>query len=137
MKAITLPDSAATWPIGLPFVEQCSRVLICEGPPDLLAVATVVRLEHPHELSDTALLAKTGISKIPKEVLHRFKGKHIRYFAHNDAAGLKAASEIEAQLGPIAGDFSYWVSKISGEDFNDHASRQWRDNQPITDTKMA
>lgn len=137
MKSITLAGSAGKWPIGLPSLEHCSRVLICEGPPDLLAVTTVVCIEHPHDLSDTALLAKTGISKIPQELLDLFIGKRVRYFAHNDTAGLKAATEIATQLGPITSHFDHWVSEIPGEDFNDYASRLWKLNQPITDTQMA
>jgi hypothetical protein len=45
-KALTLSGSAGKWPIGLPFVKRCSQVLICEGPPDLIAVATAGAKPH-------------------------------------------------------------------------------------------
>lgn len=136
-KALTLKGSAANWPIGLPFVKHCSHVLICEGPPDLIAVATAASIQHNCDLSDIALVAKTGIAKIPEDLTHHFEGKRIRYFAHNDTAGLRAARAIEAQLKPSAAHFDYWVSEVQGEDFNDYASRLWGLGKTVEGTKTA
>jgi hypothetical protein len=137
VKARTLPGGGGSWPIGLPFVSPCSKVLICEGPPDLLAVATVVCREHPEDLSDTAFLAITGTPRIPKELIPHFSGKRIRYFAHHDTAGIGAAKRIQDALSPVASNFDFWISDMEGEDFNDYASRRWRQGCLIEETKMA
>ena len=136
-KALTLSGSAAKWPIGLPAIAHCSKVLITEGPADLLAVTTAALTEYGGDLRDVALVAKTELGGIPETLLERFKGKQIRYFAHHDEAGLRAATRLEKQLKPIAGHFDLWMSPIPKEDFNDYASRIWSSGQQVVATKMA
>ncbi len=127
MKAKTLPGSDTSWPIGAADIDGRNIVFICEGPPDLLAVATAAYMERDGGmLDDIAFIAMTGSSSlICKEALEYMRDKECRFFIHNDPSGCKAACNWYRQLDGIAGNLSCWTSELEGEDFNDFAARHW------------
>ncbi len=126
-KAYTLPGSYASWPIGASTIEDCDTVLLTEGLPDLLAVATAAWSELDGQGFDRiGLCCMVGGSlSIAEEALPLFKGKQVKVFVHNDEAGRQAFDRWWHQLKPFASHLSGWISEREGEDFNDWASRKW------------
>lgn len=131
-KAITLPGSVCSLPIGLPHVAQARVILLCEGGPDLLAAHHFIFAESRE--ADTCAVGMLGAShNLAEAVLPAFAGKRVRVFPHDDApgpngrkAGLEAARRWTRALQPFASKVD-WLTfdgyrKANGEpvaDFND------------------
>lgn len=97
LKALTLRNSKASWPIGIKAVLPHQSIALVEGGPDLLAALTLARAEKVDHL--VAPVAMLGAShNIPDNALPFFKGKRVRIFPHLDDAGRKAAVVWERQL---------------------------------------
>lgn len=132
-KANTHTGSDASWPVGLEDARNREAIMICEGGPDMLAVATAAVLERTPDLLDKiGFVCMTGATqKIAEDALESFKDKHCRVFAHHDAIGLRGADSWSVQLLPYASDLSTWISEKEYEDFNDWASRYWSQNRVL------
>ena len=98
-KAITLPGSWASWPIGCDLGEY-ARIILTEGGPDLLAALHFIVLSG--RATDCCPVAMLGATqKIHPEALPYFAGKRVRIAAHADQAGRKAARTWAEQLATV------------------------------------
>jgi len=87
-KAKTLPGSEAAWPIGLADAKDRETILMTEGAPDLLAVATAAWLEWDGKVDSIGFACMIGASlSIPPDALALMDGKRIRIYGHADSAG--------------------------------------------------
>lgn len=97
LKAITLRDSRASWPVGIMAVQPHQSIALVEGGPDLLAALSLAWAEGVEQLvAPVAMLGATH--SIPENALPLFKGKQVRIFPHLDDAGQKAAPRWEQQI---------------------------------------
>lgn len=97
LKALTLRDSRASWPIGIMAVQAHQSIALVEGGPDLLAALSLAWAEGSEQL--VAPVAMLGAAhSIPDDALSLFRGKRVRIFPHLDEAGQKAAPRWEQQL---------------------------------------
>lgn len=126
VKALTLPNACASWPIGTEDARTRETVLLCEGGPDLLAAATVAFWEADGQTDGIGFAAMLGASQgIAEAALASFAGKRVRIFAHADTAGLKAAGRWAKQLRAAGATVDAWRSDLEGEDLNDWTARTW------------
>ena len=96
-KAWTLPDSQASWPIGLKESLPYPIVLLVEGGPDLLAASHFIWCESRDK--ETAVVAMLGASqRLKGDALTVLAGKRIRIFSHNDRSGIAATKRWAKQL---------------------------------------
>ena len=96
-KAWTLPNSHASWPIGLEESLHYLIVLLVEGGPDLLAAAHFAWCEDRDK--ETAIVAMLGAAqKLKSDALTTLAGKRIRIFSHNDRSGIAATKRWAKQL---------------------------------------
>ena len=103
VKALTLRDSRASWPIGIMAVQPSQSIALVEGGPDLLAALSLAWAEEVEQL--VAPVAILGASNsIPKEALALFRGKRVRIFPHLDESGQLAAPRWEIQLAGAGAD---------------------------------
>ena len=100
-KALTLPGSTASWPIGLNEIESYSNVMLCEGGPDLLAAHHFIVIEG-QEWNCGAVALLGASQRLQESVLPKFSGKHVRIFPHVDKAGKQAAIRWAKALIPVA-----------------------------------
>lgn len=122
-KAKTMPGSEASWPIGLADAKDRETILLVEGAPDLLAVATAAWLEFDGQIDGMGFAAMIGASlSIPEDALRLMRGKRIRIFGHADDAGRTAARRWFEQLIPFAAALDYWEPDTPGTDLNDFIS---------------
>lgn len=100
-KALTLPGSHASRPLGARVAAPFPIVLFCEGGPDLLAAHAVIVAEGREV--DTAAVAMLGASfTIPETELPLFAGKRVRFFTHADAPGRASVQRWARQLACVA-----------------------------------
>lgn len=91
IKALTLPGSVATWPLGLAETQNYPCVVIVEGGPDFLAAHGCMFVE---DRTDTAAVAVLGaMHRPPLSVWAALAHKRVRVFCHSDDAGMKAAHD--------------------------------------------
>ena len=103
VKALTLRDSMASWPIGITDVQPHQSIALVEGGPDLLAALSLAWEEEVDEY--VAPVAMLGAAhKIPDDALPYFGGKRVRIFPHLDVAGRTAAAVWERQLRRAGAD---------------------------------
>ena len=103
MKALTLKNSKASWPIGITAARPHQSIALVEGGPDLLAALSLAWEEELDEF--VAPVAMLGAAhKIPDNALPYFKGKRVRIYPHLDDAGRKAAVVWERQLRRAGAD---------------------------------
>ncbi len=122
VKALNLPGSKASWPVGIYEAKNFPRLALCEGGPDLLAAFHLV-IEHGR-LSDCAPVTMLGASlPIHLDALPLFAGKRVRIFAHADNAGNNAAIRWASQLAGVSADV---------DAFSFHGLTQL-DGQPVKD----
>ena len=96
-KALTLPGSQASWPIGLREAEQFPVILLVEGGPDLLAAAHFIYCEGREK--DATSVAMLGAShKLNSDALLSLCSKRVRIFCHNDSSGKAATTRWGNQL---------------------------------------
>ena len=97
-KALTLPGSIASWPIGMAALNDNHRsVLLTEGGPDFLAAHHFVDCEGRQ--NDAGAVGILGAScNIPTDVLTGFEGRWVRIAQHSDPAGKQAAIRWARQL---------------------------------------
>lgn len=120
-KAKTLAGAEASWPIGLADARNRETILLTEGGPDLLAVATAAWLETDGSLQSFGFCFMAGAGlKIPPEAVEAMAGKRIRLYGQPDEAGRAAARRWFAQLKPFAAALDYWEPDTPGMDINDY-----------------
>ena len=96
-KAHTLRGSCQSWPLGLLEAAQQPFLAIVEGSPDLLAALHFALCEQAADR--VGVVAMLGASNsFPDDTLHHFKNKRVRFFVHDDPAGMAAAARWEKQL---------------------------------------
>lgn len=130
-KAKTLPGSQAAWPCGIEDAKEREIVLLCEGGPDAVALATVLFWERTENARDFGICAMLGASLgVHPDALPLFRGKRVRIFAHRDEArdnaGFRAAGRWAKQLreaGALHVDI--WHSDAQDEDLNNYVTRTW------------
>ena len=99
-KAMTLPNSWATWPLGSPDIKtRC--VLVTEGGPDFL---TAIDLIDAYELSSqtTAVGVLGAAMPIHPKAIPFFRGKIVHIAQHDDEAGEKMVARWVDDLAGIA-----------------------------------
>ena len=102
-KAHTLKGSCQSWPLGLLEADEMPFLALVEGGPDLLAAFHFAHAEGNADL--LGVVAMLGASNsIPEDALSHFKNKRVRIFPHDDAAGLKAATNWTRQLQSVGAD---------------------------------
>jgi hypothetical protein len=90
-KAITLPGSRASMPIGLGEARDFPAVAVCEGGPDLLAAHGCILTEGR---KDVAVVAILGAGHRPSVATwSALAGKRVRIYCHCDTHGMKAGQE--------------------------------------------
>jgi len=100
LKALSLPGSKASHPIGITESLSYPNILMVEGGPDILAAAALICLGARQQ--DSSVVGILGVGhRIPNELLHQFETKRVRIFAHNDTAGLQAATRWKCQLQKV------------------------------------
>ena len=100
-KALTLPGSRASWPVGLGEAESFRNVMLVEGGPDLLAAHHFITVEEK-DFTCCAVAMLGSSQRIPESCLPLFAGKHVRIFPHVDTSGQKAAAQWAKALTPVA-----------------------------------
>ncbi|MDA0349557.1 MAG: CHC2 zinc finger domain-containing protein [Verrucomicrobia bacterium] len=128
-KAKSLPGSNASWPIGADDIKDKEIVFLTEGPPDLLAAATVAWWEtNSRDFERLGFCSMTGARQtISRDALPLFEGKTVRILIDNDPGGLEGASKWWKQLDPYAVQLEAWMSDREGEDLNDYVRRCWEE----------
>ena len=124
-KALTLPGSFASLPVGLPMVTDFQNILLVEGTGDLLAAFHFIYCEDRE--GDCHAVAMLGAPhRIMESALPLFAGKTVRVFPHADGEGRQAAARWTLALLPhVASMDGFDVSgchRITGEavkDLND------------------
>lgn len=100
-KALTLPGSRASRPVGARTAAHFPVILFCEGGPDLLAAHHFIAIEDRE--GDAAAVAMLGGSlAIPEEDLTLFAGKRVRFITHADSAGRTSVNRWAKQLAGVA-----------------------------------
>ncbi|MGE9296661.1 MAG: hypothetical protein ACQKBV_10270 [Puniceicoccales bacterium] len=128
VKAKTLPGSTASWPVGAATITpDTNTVYLCEGGPDLIALATAIWMENDGQLpADASFVAMLGAGQqIHSQALSLFAGKRVRIFSHADDAGRNSVNRWGWQLANVVDEIDYWHSDIEGEDLNDYIARHW------------
>jgi len=99
-KAWTLPNSEASWPIGLNESLPYPTVLFVEGGPDLLAAAHFAWCEDREK--EAAFVAMLGAGhRLKQEALIALAGKTIRIFSHADKSGYSSTKRWADQLRSV------------------------------------
>lgn len=97
VKAWTLANSQAAWPVGIEEAATFPVIALCEGGPDLLAACQfILAEERSADVAPVAMLG--GCAKIHADSLPFFSGKRIQIFAHVDGTGSTAANRWAEQL---------------------------------------
>ncbi|MFO1498502.1 MAG: hypothetical protein U1G07_08945 [Verrucomicrobiota bacterium] len=112
-KALTLPGSIASLPLGTPEAEQFANLLLVEGGPDLLAGLHFLVCECRQR--DATVVCMLGASqRIAESAVPAFHGKTVRIFPHIDSsqAGRIGAAHWVRAIKPVA-------RKVDGFDFTD------------------
>jgi len=102
VKAVTLPGSACSWPVGLAGLNpEHAVVLLAEGGPDLLAAfGFIVREGREHDAHAVGMLGAS--SRVHPTLLPRFDGKTVLVCGQNDTPGRDAAEAWAGQIAPFA-----------------------------------
>ena len=102
-KAWTLPDSQASWPIGLKESLPYPIVLLVEGGPDLLAAAHFIYCENREK--EAAFVVMLGASqRLKSDALTALSGKRVRIFSHDDKSGYSSTQRWANQLRNVEAD---------------------------------
>ena len=102
-KSHSLKGSEKNWPVGLAEAVDYPAVALVEGVPDFLVAHDVViweqgTREHPQNVKCAPVAMLSASPAIHADALPFFKGKHVRIFAHAEAAGLAGAEKWKRQL---------------------------------------
>lgn len=109
-KALTLPGSIASLPLGLPQAGPFANLMLVEGGPDLLAAFHFIACEsRQHDCTAICMLGAS--QRIAESALPVFADKWVRIFRHTDQSGCIAAAHWTRALLPV-------VRKIDGFDFS-------------------
>jgi hypothetical protein len=97
IKARTLVDSQAAWPVGIGEAANSPVIAIAEGGPDLLAISAFLFAEQRQQnCAPVAMLG--GCARIHSDALPMFARKRVRIFPHVDDTGDGAAKRWAEQL---------------------------------------
>lgn len=129
-KSHSLKGSEKSWPVGLAEAVDYPAVALVEGVPDFLVAHDVViweqgTREHPQNVKCAPVAMLSASPAIHADALPFFKGKHVRIFAHAEAAGLAGAEKWRRQLlsagvsDCILFDFSAYHEPATGTIPND------------------
>jgi hypothetical protein len=127
VKAWTLFNSQAAWPVGLGEAREFASIALCEGGPDLLAAHCFITAEaRARDCAAVAMLG--GCARIHPDALPLLSGKRVRIFPHNDDTGQEAAERWAGQLIEAGAEVDAFaldgLTRIDGErvkDLNDLA----------------
>ncbi len=90
-KAHTIRGSNKAWPLGVALLQQfqcITSIMILEGGPDLLAAYHfLLRFGIRNVLPVAMLGASAGRHGIDPRALQLLRGKHVRFYPHNDSSG--------------------------------------------------
>ena len=90
-KAHTIRGSNKAWPLGVSLLLQFQcipSIMILEGGPDLLAAYHfLLRFGIRNVLPVAMLGANAGRHGIDPRALQLLRGKHVRFYPHNDSSG--------------------------------------------------
>ena len=96
-KSHTIKHSRKNWPLGILDAEDCTGVALVEGLPDFLAMHQfIVEADLRRKVGAVAML--TSSCDISADTIHRFQGKYVRIFPHQDQPGIDAAERWQRQL---------------------------------------
>ncbi len=122
VKAWTLANSQAAWPVGIGEAADFPVVALCEGGADLLAACHFITAEEREiEVAPVAMLG--GCARIHADALPLFAGKRVRIFPHVDPTGANAVNRWAEQLADVAAEvdaFSFaGLRRTDGEQVKD------------------
>ena len=112
-KAWTLPDSWASWPIGITEAQPFPAIALCEGGPDFLSAHFLVLWEQAShhtkwDVQCSPVMLAGASQRIHANALPLFTGKRVRIFGHDDEAGRGAVERWARQLASVDVDaFSF------------------------------
>lgn len=90
-KAHTIRGSNKDWPVGVALLQhyQCiTSIMILEGGPDLVAAYHfLLRFGIRNVLPVAMMGANAGRHGIDPRALQLLRGKHVRFYPHNDSSG--------------------------------------------------
>jgi len=148
-KSHSLKGSEKSWPVGLAEAADYPAVALVEGVPDFLVAHDVViweqgTREHPQNVKCAPVAMLSASPAIHADALPFFKGKHVRIFAHAEAAGLAGAEKWRRQLlsagvsDCILFDFSAYHEPATGTIPNDldefmGQRTRWQPRKPSAD----
>lgn len=117
-KALTLPGSNASFPLGASSItEAIKTIYLTEGTGDWLTAFTLHAFETPLDWTAVSMLG--AAQRIDEAALDLFKAKQVIIYGQNDEPGLRAARTWAAQLKEIAASVSAKVPDMPGADLND------------------
>ena len=148
-KSHSLKGSEKSWPVGLAEAVDYPAVALVEGVPDFLVAHDVViweqgTREHPQNVKCAPVAMLSASPAIHADALPFFRGKHVRIFAHAEAAGLAGAEKWRRQLlsagvsDCILFDFSAYHEPATGTIPNDldefmGQRTRWQPRKPSAD----
>ena len=148
-KSHSIKGSEKSWPVGLPEAVDYPAIALVEGVPDFLVAHDVViweqvTREHPQDVRCAPVAMLSASPAIHADALPFFKGKHVRIFAHAEAAGLAGAEKWKRQLlaagvsDCILFDFSAYHEPATGTIPNDldefmGQRTRWQPRKPSAD----
>jgi hypothetical protein len=148
-KSHSLKGSEKHWPLGIQEAVDYPAIALVEGVPDFLVAHDVViweqgTREHPQNVKCAPVAMLSASPAIHADALPFFKGKHVRIFAHAEAAGLAGAEKWRRQLlsagvsDCILFDFSAYHEPATGTIPNDldefmGQRTRWQPRKPSAD----
>lgn len=148
-KSHSIKGSEKAWPVGLTEAVDYPTIALVEGIPDFLVAHDVViweqgTREHPQDVRCAPVAMLSASPAIHADALPFFKGKHVRIFAHAEAAGLAGAEKWKRQLlgagvsDCILFDFSAYHEPATGTIPNDldefvGQRTRWQPRKPSAD----
>ncbi|MBL9116697.1 MAG: hypothetical protein JNJ83_16940 [Verrucomicrobiaceae bacterium] len=79
------------WPVNLEDSQHCTKLVLVEGGPDVLAALEILRRESKADAVGVVGILGASNTRLDEKALPFFRQKMVRLFPHADDAGRKAA----------------------------------------------